>query len=258
MSRKVEKKINKISAKSMTTFGYQNVEQDEKSIMVGDVFSSVAQRYDLMNDLMSFGAHRLWKRAMLDWLYPQPRMRVLDMGGGTGDISFGLLKRGVLDVIIGDINSEMLNVGRDRLIDRGIVQKASWVVMDAEKLPLPGQSIDAYVTAFCLRNVTRLEVALAEARRVLKPGGRFLCLEFAAVSSPWLTNLYDTWSFKFLPHIGACVAGERGAYQYLVESIRQFPNQKKFKCMIQNAGLSNVQVRDLSGGIVAIYSAWRI
>ena len=221
------------------------------------MFDSVARRYDLMNDLMSGGIHRLWKSAMLDWLNPRPDMLLLDVAGGTGDIAFRFLDRGGGSVIVVDVNHEMLSVGRDRGLDRGMVAGLSWVCGDAERLPIADGSVDAFTIAFGIRNVTHTGAALAEARRVLKPGGRFLCLEFSCVSLPVLDRLYDTYSFRVLPTLGQFVAGDSDAYRYLAESIRRFPSQDTFARMIRAAGLDLVRWRNLSGGIAALHSAWR-
>jgi len=225
---------------------------------VRGVFDSVVPHYDLMNDLMSLGVHRLWKRAMLDWLAPRPGMTLLDVGGGTGDIGFSFLKRGGDSVQVVDVNTEMLAHGWAKAIDRGVLDGIEWIHGDAEALPIDDASVDSYTTAFGIRNVTHIERALTEARRALKPGGRFLCLEFSRVAVPLLDRLYDAYSFKVLPALGGLVAGDREAYQYLVESIRRFPDQNRFAGMIADAGLGQVKVRNLSGGIVAIHSAWRI
>ena len=241
-----------------THFGYRSVPEDKKLSLVRDVFDSVAPRYDLMNDLMSLGVHRLWKRALIDWLAPRPGRTLLDVGGGTGDIAFRYLERGGGSVTVVDINEEMLKHGRERAIDRGILENIRWRHGDAEDLPVEDASQDAYTTAFCIRNVTHIDRALAEARRVLKPGGRFLCLEFSHVVAPVLDKLYDAYSFRVLPALGERVAGDRDAYQYLAESIRRFPDQKTFAGMIADAGLELIKVRNLSGGIAAIHSAWRL
>ncbi len=241
-----------------THFGFSDVAADEKASLVRGVFDSVAPKYDLMNDLMSLGIHRLWKRALMDWLVPRPQMKLIDVGGGTGDLAFRFLKRGGKEVTVCDINREMLAVGRDRALDRGILKAIEWTVGDAEYLPVDDESYDAYVTAFCLRNVTRIDAALREARRVLKPGGRFLCLEFSHLTAPALEGLYDAYSFRVLPVLGEIVAGDRGAYDYLVQSIRRFPDADAFAAMIGEAGLGQVKVRLLSGGIAALHSAWRI
>lgn len=241
-----------------THFGFDTVPEAEKAGLVRGVFDSVAPKYDLMNDLMSFGVHRLWKSAFLDWLRPRPGMSLIDVGGGTGDIAFGYLGRGGGNVTVVDINAEMLSVGRDRAVDRGILDNISWLNGDAENLPLPDASFDAYTIAFCIRNVTHIDAVLADARRVLKPGGRFMCLEFSRVALPWLEKVYDTYSFKVLPEIGARVAGDRDSYQYLAESIRQFPPQDEFAAMIRAAGFGEVAYENLSGGIAAMHSAWRV
>ena len=241
-----------------TDFGFRTVPEGEKESLVRGVFDSVASRYDLMNDLMSVGVHRLWKSALIDWLNPRPAMTLLDVGGGTGDIAFRYLKRGGGPVSVCDINAEMLSVGQGRALDRGIVEGIEWVEGDAERLPFADATFDAYTTAFCIRNVTRIPKALAEARRVLKPGGRFMCLEFSQVVVPLLERLYDTYSFSVLPALGEKVTGDREAYQYLAESIRQFPPQEEFAALIADAGLEQVRYRNLTGGIAAIHSAWRI
>ena len=241
-----------------THFGFRSVAEKDKSSLVRGVFDSVAPKYDLMNDLMSLGAHRLWKSAFLDWLAPRPGMTLLDVGGGTGDVAFGFLERGGEKVRVVDINKEMLACGRDRAIDKGILNGISWACGDAEKLPVEDSSVDAFTIAFCIRNVTHIENALTEARRVLKPGGRFMCLEFSRVAWPILDKLYDTYSFQVLPALGKWVAGDAEAYQYLAESIRKFPDQDTFADMITDAGLEQVKYRNLSGGIVAMHSAWRI
>ena len=246
------------SSENTTHFGFSTVAEDRKAGLVRDIFDSVAPKYDLMNDLMSLGVHRLWKKVLIDWLRPNASMNLLDVGGGTGDVAFEFLKNGGGQVTVVDINKEMLDVGQDRAIDKGILDNITWINGDAENLPIDDHSVDAYTISFCIRNVTNIERALTEARRVLKPGGRFLCLEFSHVALPALKGIYDTYSFKVLPMIGSQVAGDREAYQYLAESIRQFPSQDDFATMIEAAGLSQVKYSNLSGGIAAIHSAWRI
>jgi len=241
-----------------THFGFRTVREEEKAPLVRAIFDDVATRYDLMNDVMSLGIHRLWKDGLIDWLRPRPDMTLLDVGGGTGDVAFRFRARGGGPVTVCDINREMLSVGRDRAIDRNVVDGISWVCGDAETLPLPDRSVDAYTIAFCLRNVTHIDGALAEARRVLKPGGRFLCLEFSQVVLPILRRLYDRYSFDILPRIGAMVAGNRDAYQYLVESIRKFPPQEALAARMRLAGLEQVRYRNFSGGIAALHSGWRL
>jgi len=244
---------------STASFGFREVAADQKAGLVRAVFDSVAPRYDLMNDLMSLGIHRLWKEALVDWLRPRAGMRLLDVAGGTGDIAFRSMARapGLLATIC-DINESMLNAGRARATDRNLLSNIEWVVGDAESLPLADRSADAYTIAFGLRNVTHIDRALAEARRVLVPGGRFLCLEFSTVALPWLEDFYDFYSFKCLPELGARVAGDRDAYEYLVESIRRFPSQEALAAQIAASGLGQVRYANLSGGIAAIHSAWRI
>lgn len=245
-----------------THFGYRDVPVDEKETLVGGVFHSVAGRYDLMNDLMSGGLHRLWKAALIDWLAP-PRggpFHLLDVAGGTGDIAFRFCERAGRDAhaTILDINGSMLSVGRDRAIKKGHDQRTRFVEANAEYLPFPDAHFDAYTIAFGIRNVTRIEAALAEAFRVLKPGGRFLCLEFSAVDVPVIDRIYENYSFKAIPVMGRMVTGDAASYRYLVESIRQFPEQDRFLAMIEAAGFARAQYRNLSGGVAALHSAWRI
>jgi demethylmenaquinone methyltransferase / 2-methoxy-6-polyprenyl-1,4-benzoquinol methylase len=246
-----------------TSFGYQEVRPEDKPALVRDLFARVAWRYDLMNDLMSAGVHRLWKAALIDWLAPRPDMRLLDVAGGTGDIAFRVLHRVERSkasprIVVCDANPAMLAVGRDRAIDANRLDAIGWVCADAEALPLPDRSVDACTIAFGIRNVTRIDRALAEARRVLVPGGRFLCLEFTPAPSPALRPPYDLYSFTVVPWLGKRIAGDQAAYRYLVESIRRFPDQATFARMIEQAGLERVRHRDLSGGIAAIHSAWRL
>ena len=239
-------------------FGFRRVAEREKAPLVRAVFDSVAPRYDLMNDLMSLGVHRLWKAALLDWLAPAPAMRLLDVGGGTGDIARRFVERGGGEAVVCDINTGMAAAGRDRALDSGIVKGIAWVCGDAEDLPIADASVDAYTAGFCLRNVTHMDRALREARRVLKPGGRFLCLEFSRLTLSVLKPLYDAYSFRVLPALGKIVAGDGEAYRYLAESIRRFPDQVTFASLVAEAGLAQVKYRNLSGGIAAIHSAWRI
>ncbi len=243
-----------------THFGFQDVPVEEKAGLVRGVFDSVAGNYDLMNDLMSAGVHRLWKTAMIDWLNPRPGQSLLDVAGGTGDISFKFMDRidGDGQATVLDINHNMLSVGQDRAIDQGRLQGYRWVNGDAMSLPIPDKSVDAYTIAFGIRNVTDIPMALREARRVLKPGGRFMCLEFSKVLMPGLKEFYDFYSFNILPQIGGIVAKDKESYQYLVESIRKFPDADRFQEMIAEAGLGQVKYRRLSGGIAALHSAWRI
>jgi demethylmenaquinone methyltransferase / 2-methoxy-6-polyprenyl-1,4-benzoquinol methylase len=243
------------------SFGFRDVPAGEKEKLVRGVFSSVARNYDLMNDLMSAGVHRLWKDAMVDDLNPQPGWRVLDVAGGTGDIALRIAKAarrrgGEADITVCDINPDMLAEGVKRAEAKN--ETFAWIAGDAQALPLPDAGFDAYTIAFGIRNVTDISKALAEARRVLKPGGRFLCLEFSKVEVPGLDVLYDKFSFSVLPWIGEVVAGDGEAYRYLVESIRRFPPQSEFAKLIEAAGLAQVKVRNLSGGIAALHSAWKL
>jgi len=234
---------------------------------VREVFDAVAPKYDLMNDLMSGGVHRLWKDAMADWLAPQATWSIIDVAGGTGDIAFRLLDRMIGDkgtdtltgsVTVCDINQAMLEHGRDRALDKGKLNGLDWAVGNAESLPFPDMHFDAYTIAFGLRNVTDIPAALAEARRVLKPGGRLLCLEFSTVVLPVLDKLYDTYSFSILPRLGQMVSGEGDAYRYLAESIRRFPAQDALVDLMTDAALGRVSYRNLAGGIAAIHSGWRL
>jgi demethylmenaquinone methyltransferase/2-methoxy-6-polyprenyl-1,4-benzoquinol methylase len=245
-----------------TDFGFRRVPEAEKAPLVRAVFDSVARRYDLMNDLMSGFVHRRWKDQMVAWLAPRRGQRLLDVAGGTGDIACRAVKR--LDparggqVVVCDVNLRMLELGRARAIDDGILDGIEWACGDAEALPIADRSVDCYTIAFGLRNVTHIERALAEARRVLKPGGRFMCLEFAPEAAPWLAPLYDLYSFRVLPLIGQIVAGDRDAYAYLVESIRRFPTPAALCDLIEGVGLERARYRDLTGGVAALYSAWRL
>jgi demethylmenaquinone methyltransferase/2-methoxy-6-polyprenyl-1,4-benzoquinol methylase len=243
------------------TFGFRDVEAEEKPRLVRGVFDRVARRYDLMNDLMSGGVHRLWKDAMAARLNPQPGELIVDCAGGTGDMarrfaqmaSRARARRGGPEarVLVIDYNAEMIAAGRGK----GSEPEMAWAVGDAQALPLPDGCADAYAIAFGIRNVTDVAAALGEARRVLKPGGRFLCLEFSRPIIEPLRRLYDAYSFKLIPAIGERVAGDRDAYQYLVESIRRFPDQKRFAAMIAEAGFGFVDVTNFTGGVAALHTA---
>jgi len=242
-------------------FGFRQVALDDKQDLVDDVFHGVARRYDLMNDLMSGGLHRVWKDALVSWLAPPHRgdYAVIDVAGGTGDIAMRIKKcsRGNANVTVADINGSMLAVGRERAEKAGMTG-IEFIEANAEKLPFADAGFDAYTIAFGIRNVPRIEVALADAFRVLKRGGRFLCLEFSQVDVPMLDKIYEAYSFNAIPMIGQAIAGDREAYQYLVESISTFPNQARFSAMIARAGFSRVKHRNFSGGIAALHSAWKI
>ncbi|MFN0265325.1 bifunctional demethylmenaquinone methyltransferase/2-methoxy-6-polyprenyl-1,4-benzoquinol methylase UbiE [Tepidamorphus sp. 3E244] len=247
-----------------THFGFQEVETGDKARLVGEVFDKVARRYDLMNDLLSGGLHRAWKDAMVTWLNP-PRgnagapFRVVDVAGGTGDIAFRIADtspRSEIDVI--DINPQMLGEGARRWEKRGHDAHLRFTAGDAMALPLPDSTRDAYTIAFGIRNVTDVQKAIDEAYRVLRPGGRFLCLEFSAVDTPGLDRIYDLYSFNVIPAMGRVVVGDPEPYRYLVESIRRFPDQQTFASMIEKAGFKRVQFRNLTGGVAALHSGWKI
>jgi demethylmenaquinone methyltransferase/2-methoxy-6-polyprenyl-1,4-benzoquinol methylase len=248
-----------------TDFGYRKVALDDKQQFVDEVFHSVARRYDLMNDLMSGGLHRVWKDAAVSWLAPPRKTkagrpwRALDVAGGTGDIAMRIAERsgGCASVTVADINGSMLEVGRERARKKGFGE-IEFVEANAEALPFADSSFNAYVIAFGIRNVPRIEMALQEAFRVLDFGGRFICLEFSQVDVPVLDKIYETYSFKAIPALGQAFADDPDSYQYLVESIRKFPNQERFADMIRKAGFSRVAYRNLSGGIAAIHSGWKI
>jgi demethylmenaquinone methyltransferase/2-methoxy-6-polyprenyl-1,4-benzoquinol methylase len=243
-----------------THFGFRDVPLAQKEKLVGRVFTSVAAKYDVMNDLMSLGIHRLWKRWFAATSGVRSGDRVLDLAGGTGDIAALLLPR-VGDaghVVLGDINAAMLHAGRNRLLDRGFVRNLDYAQLNAETLPFADRSFDAVTIAFGLRNVTDKQRALGEMHRVLKPGGRVLILEFSAVRSEWLKPLYDFHSFQVLPRLGAFIAGDEESYRYLAESIRKHPDQAALKAMLEAAGFAGVDVRNLSAGIVAIHRGYRI
>ncbi len=245
-----------------TSFGYREVGEGAKQPLVNDVFHRVAGRYDLMNDLMSAGMHRLWKDALVAWLNPPKRgeWKLLDVAGGTGDIAFRVLEasnRNATATVL-DINGSMLEVGRQRAEKLRIADKVDFVEANAEELPFADDGFDAYTVAFGIRNVPRIEAALAEAFRVLKPGGRFLCLEFSEVDVPLLDRAYEAWSFNAIPRIGQIVTGAGEPYSYLVESIRKFPNQADFAAMVRTAGFERVTWRNYSGGIAALHSGWKL
>ncbi|MCA7117860.1 MAG: class I SAM-dependent methyltransferase [Acidibrevibacterium sp.] len=241
-----------------TDFGFRAVPRAAKKPMVRAVFERVARRYDVMNDLMSLGLHRAWKRRFIDRLAPRSGDTLLDLAGGTGDISFGWLAAGGGRAILSDINPAMLAVGRERARARGIVRGLDFLIADAEALPLPDRTVDRVSIAFGLRNCTDKEAVLAEALRVLRPGGRFFCLEFSRVQVAALVPLYDAWSFAVLPRLGRIVAHDSESYQYLAESIRTFPDQETLAAMMRKTGFARVAVENLAGGIVAIHTGWRL
>ena len=244
---------------STTHFGFQTVPEAEKAGRVQGVFTSVASRYDIMNDVMSAGIHRLWKDAMMDWLAPRRGQRVLDVAGGTGDIAFRFLRRaGQAHATVLDLTAPMLDEGRKRAEAARMEGMLDWVVGDAMALPFADASFDVYTISFGIRNVTRPEVALAEAFRVLRPGGRLMVLEFSRIPQAMMQRLYDLYSFNVIPAMGQVIAGDRASYQYLVESIRRFPDQERFLGMVQAAGFGNARYRNLSMGIACLHSGWKI
>ncbi|WP_019223102.1 bifunctional demethylmenaquinone methyltransferase/2-methoxy-6-polyprenyl-1,4-benzoquinol methylase UbiE [Bartonella rattaustraliani] len=245
-----------------SSFGFRKVDETQKQSMVDGVFHSVAENYDKMNDILSFGLHRVWKSSMVAWLSPpvRPNWKVLDVAGGTGDIAFRILNasRQKAHATVLDINGSMLSVGKKRAQKNGLAPLIDFVEANAENLPFEDQSFDAYTIAFGIRNVPHINKALSEAFRVLKPGGRFLCLEFSNVEMPLLDKLYDLWSFHAIPTLGQIIANDGDAYRYLVESIRKFPKQNDFSHMISHADFSRVSYRNLTGAIAALHSGWKI
>jgi demethylmenaquinone methyltransferase / 2-methoxy-6-polyprenyl-1,4-benzoquinol methylase len=238
------------------SFGYEQVSPEEKTARVGGVFSNVARKYDIMNDAMSGGMHRLWKDQFVRRVKPRSGEDILDMAGGTGDIAFRMEKSGA-NITVCDINSDMLAVGMDRAVDRG-VDSMVWSEQNAETLNFPDQYFDAYTIAFGIRNVTDIPKALKEAHRVLRYGGRFFCLEFSTVEWPGLARAYDLYSEKLVPKLGKAIAGDEDSYRYLVESIRRFPDMANFKRMIDEAGFGQTKCEPIMGGLVAIHSGWKV
>ncbi len=250
------------SQQHQTDFGYRQVPLGEKQSLVDDVFHSVARRYDLMNDLMSFGLHRAWKDALVTAVNPPKNspFALLDIAGGTGDVAFRVIERGgpQTRATVCDINAAMLEIGRERAAARSLSDAITFAQANAEALPFADKSFDAVTIAFGIRNVPRIEQALAEAYRVLKIGGKFACLEFSAVDVPGLDRLYDFYSFNVIPALGQAVTGDAESYRYLVESIRRFPSPPAFAAMVRAAGLGRVAFQSMSGGIVALHSGWRL
>ncbi|MEM7719208.1 MAG: bifunctional demethylmenaquinone methyltransferase/2-methoxy-6-polyprenyl-1,4-benzoquinol methylase UbiE [Pseudomonadota bacterium] len=243
----------------ITHFGDRQVPEDEKAGLVHDVFSSVASKYDIMNDVMSVGIHRLWKDAMMDWLAPRNGQRLLDVAGGTGDIAFRFLRRApTASAVVTDMTEPMLTEGRKRADAEAFGDRLDWVTGDAMALPFDDRSFDVYTISFGIRNVTRIDDALREAYRILRPGGRLMVLEFSHLPNTDLQRLYDLYSFNVIPRMGQAIAGDRDSYQYLVESIRRFPDQTTFAKTISEAGFEQVKYRNLSMGIAALHSGWKI
>ena len=254
--------MSSTSDEDRVSFGFRAVPEGARQGLINDIFSAVAGRYDLMNDLMSGGLHRLWKDDVIGWLAPPKsaqEFRLLDVAGGTGDLTERFLRAGGpgCTATLLDINPEMVGVARTRLADVVFAERASFTIGNAEGLPFPDKTFDAYTIGFGIRNVTHIDKALGEAYRVLKPGGRFLCLEFSRCTTPLLDRLYDFHSFEVIPRLGALAAGNADAYRYLVESIRKFPKQEAFADLIRAPGFSRVSYRNLTGGIAAIHSGWR-
>ena len=247
------------TAEQTTHFGFETVPEAEKAGKVQNVFTSVASKYDIMNDVMSVGIHRIWKEAMMDWLAPRPGQKLLDVAGGTGDISFKFLKRsGSGHATVLDITENMLIEGRKRAETDQILDRLDWIVGDAMFLPFADNSFDVYTISFGIRNVTQPQEALNEAFRVLRPGGRLMVLEFSQIPVPLAQKAYDLYSFNVIPTMGKLIANDRSSYQYLVESIRKFPDQETFLSMVQQAGFKNTSYRNLSLGIAALHSGWKI
>ncbi|MBT52678.1 MAG: bifunctional demethylmenaquinone methyltransferase/2-methoxy-6-polyprenyl-1,4-benzoquinol methylase UbiE [Mameliella sp.] len=242
-----------------THFGFTEVPEGEKAGRVQGVFSSVASKYDVMNDAMSLGIHRIWKDAMMDWLAPRPGQRLLDVAGGTGDISFRFLKRaGHGHATVLDLTEPMLVEGRKRAEADAMGDQLNWVVGDAMALPFPDSTFDVYTISFGIRNVTRPQEALNEAFRVLRPGGRLMVLEFSQIPNDLMQKVYDLYSFNIIPRLGQVIAQDRDSYQYLVESIRKFPDQETFLDMVQQAGFENAKYRNLTMGVACLHSGWKL
>ena len=251
--------LNMAQDEKTTHFGNQTVAEGDKSGLVQGVFTSVASKYDVMNDLMSGGVHRLWKDAMMDWLAPRAGQRLLDVAGGTGDIAFRFLRRAPsASAVVCDLTEPMLQAGQTRAEAESMAHQLEWCVGDAMALPFANNSFDVYTISFGIRNVTRVADALSEAYRVLRPGGRLMVLEFSQLPNPAMQWAYDRYSYNVIPTMGKVVTGDRDSYQYLVESIRKFPDQETFATMIKTAGFDQVKYRNLTMGVAALHSGWKI
>ncbi|MEP3347186.1 MAG: bifunctional demethylmenaquinone methyltransferase/2-methoxy-6-polyprenyl-1,4-benzoquinol methylase UbiE [Litoreibacter sp.] len=248
-----------VDSQKTTHFGFTDVPENQKAGMVHGVFTNVASKYDIMNDVMSVGIHRIWKEAMMDWLAPRSGQRLLDVAGGTGDVSFRFLERaGEANAVVLDMTESMLVEGSKRAEAASLAENLDWVVGDAMALPFEDNSFDVYTISFGIRNVTRIPDALAEAYRVLRPGGRLMVLEFSQLPNPMMQKAYDLYSFNVIPKMGKMIANDSDSYQYLVESIRQFPDQETFADMIRTAGFENVSYRNMTMGIAALHAGWKI
>lgn len=246
-------------SQNTTHFGFKTVDEAEKAGMVEGLFSSVASKYDIMNDAMSMGIHRIWKDAMMDWLAPRGAQKLLDVAGGTGDIAFRFLKRAPqAHATVFDMTQGMLDAGRTRAEAEDMATSLDWVCGDAMALPFEDNTFDVYTISFGIRNVTRPQVALEEAYRVLRPGGRLMVLEFSQIPNPAMQWAYDQYSFNVIPKMGQVIANDADSYRYLVESIRKFPDQDTFLQMIQTAGFENAKYRNMTMGIAALHSGWKI
>ena len=246
-------------SQNTTHFGFKTVDEAEKAGMVEGLFSSVASKYDIMNDAMSMGIHRIWKDAMMDWLAPRGALKLLDVAGGTGDVSFRFLKRAPQShATVFDMTQGMLDAGRERAEAADMADSLDWICGDAMALPFADNSFDVYTISFGIRNVTRPQEALNEAYRVLRPGGRLMVLEFSQIPNPAMQWAYDQYSFNVIPKMGQVIANDADSYRYLVESIRKFPDQDTFLQMIQNAGFENAKYRNMTMGIAALHSGWKI
>ena len=249
-----------MNKRKTTHFGFETVLESRKASLVEDIFSNVALKYDLMNDAMSLGVHRLWKDALIDWLNPQPGQRLIDVAGGTGDVSFRFIERAkcMAHATILDMTKAMLTEGQKRSETKNLAKNLDWVCGDAMSLPFNDESFDVYAISFGIRNVTDINKAVAEAYRVLKVGGRMVVLEFGQIPDDFLQTIYDKYSFNIIPELGRLIAGDKKSYQYLVESIRKFPDQDKFSKILISEGFENVKYRNMSFGIAAIHSGWKI